>query len=73
MGTLRPVNFKGLCVLMKACVSVEEAAEIVKALTLPVPYTALGRCCVHDMEVMGSGGIPASHQRLDKNPKVPLI
>ena len=59
-------HFKGLCVLMKACVGVGEPAQ---ALPLPVPHTAVGRSCALDTEARGNGGTPASHQNLDQKPR----
>ena len=65
----RCAHFKGLCVLMKACVSVGEPEE---AFTLPVPTSALGRSCTHDREAMANVGTPCS-QGLDQKLNVPLI
>ena len=47
--------------------------KLAKALTLPVPYPALGRSCVLDLDVRGSVRTQASYQILDQKPKVPLI
>ena len=60
----RDAHFKGLCVLIRACVGVGEPAE---ALALP------GRSCAHDAEATDNGGTPTSCQRLDQKLKVPLI
>ena len=57
----RCTHFKGLYVLVKACVGVGEPAE---ALPLPVPYTALGRSCAHYAEATGNGRTSASHPQM---------
>ena len=55
-----PVHFKGLCVLMEACVCVVEPAE---ACWVPytVPYTAIQRIWTHGAEAVGNKGTSTSH------------